>query len=85
MGLCLISVVNITNGLIQSKTSDDMRGRVMSIYSLIFIGSQTLGGLLIGLVADRVSEPVAVFISSGVLAILAVVVYFYNPSLRKIT
>jgi MFS family permease len=85
MGLCLISVVNITNGLIQSKTSDDMRGRVMSIYSLIFIGSQTLGGLLIGQVADRVSEPVAVFISSGVLAILAVVVYFYNPSLRKIT
>lgn len=84
MGLCLISVVNVTNGIIQSKTSDLMRGRVMSIYTLIFMGGQTLGGLLLGLLADRFNEPVTAYICAGVLGLLAVGVYFLKPTLREV-
>lgn len=84
MGMSIISVVNITNGLIQSNTSDSMRGRVMGIYSLIFLGSQTLGGLLMGLLADRINAPTAAYISAALLGILAIVVFVFRPSLRKV-
>jgi MFS family permease len=84
MGWSLISVVNITNGLIQSNTSDLMRGRVMSYYSLIFMGGQTVGGLLNGLVASKFNEPVAVFISAVILGLFAMIVFALKPSFRKI-
>lgn len=84
MGLSLIMVVNITNSLIQANTSDALRGRVMSIYSLILAGGQTLGSLLIGLVADRINEPVAVYISAGILGLLAICIYLFKPSMRQI-
>jgi len=84
MGWSLISVVNITNGLIQSNTSDLMRGRVMSYYSLIFMGGQTVGGLLNGLVASKFNEPAAVFISAVILGLFAMVVFALKPSFRKI-
>lgn len=84
MGLSLIMVVNITNGLIQANTSDEMRGRVMSIYSLIMAGGQTLGSLLMGLIADRINEPVAVYIGAGILGLLAIFIYLFKPSMRKI-
>ena len=84
MGLGLISVVNITNGLIQDNISDMLRGRVMSVYSLIFVGSQTMGSLVIGEIADRVNAPAAVYISAGVMALLAIYIYFFKPFMRKV-
>ena len=37
----------------QSAVSDDMRGRVMSLYVMIFRGAPALGSLVIGLISDR--------------------------------
>jgi MFS family permease len=84
MGLSLIMVVNIANGLIQANTSDEMRGRVMSIYALILAGGQTLGSLFMGLIADRINEPVAAFIGAGILGVLAIAIYLFKPFMRKI-
>lgn len=49
-----------TNTLIQMMVPDAFRGRVMSIYAMMFLGMAPLGGLLAGLLAHRLGAPVTV-------------------------
>ena len=84
VGWSIISVVNVSNALIQSHVSDEMRGRVMSFYTLIFIGGQTIGGLLTGVLAEKINEPFAVYLSAGMLALTAILTYVLKPFLRNV-
>jgi MFS family permease len=45
---------------------DQLRGRVMSIYSMLFLGMSPLGSLLAGWLADRIGAPVTVAIGGFV-------------------
>jgi MFS family permease len=58
-GFGLILYVSSTNILIQMTTEDAFRGRVMSIYTLMFIGTTPFGSLFAGAVAQRFGAPVA--------------------------
>jgi MFS family permease len=58
-GFGLILYVASTNTLLQITTEDRFRGRVMSFYTLMFIGTAPLGSLLAGSVAQRFGAPVA--------------------------
>jgi len=46
-----------TNTLIQSMVPDDLRGRTMSIYSMMFMGMMPVGSLLAGALASRIGAP----------------------------
>ena len=48
----MVSITTTVNTLLQTLVRDEMRGRVMSMYGLAFIGLPPVGGLLIGLMAD---------------------------------
>lgn len=48
------------NTLIQTLSAEHMRGRVLSIYNLSFIGAMPLGNLLGGWLAQRFGAPTAV-------------------------
>ncbi|NMB75963.1 MAG: MFS transporter [Myxococcales bacterium] len=69
IGAAVIAVFNLANAIIQLESADELRGRVMSIYSLVFFGSMPLGSLWAGAVADGFSEPAAVM--AGAAATLA--------------
>jgi len=43
-----------TNTVLQTIVEDDMRGRVMSFYTMAFLGTAPLGSLLAGFLADHV-------------------------------
>jgi len=58
-GFGLILYVASTNTLIQMTTEDRFRGRVMSLYTFMFIGTTPLGALLAGGIAERFGAPVA--------------------------
>jgi predicted MFS family arabinose efflux permease len=58
-GFGLILYVSSTNILIQMTTEDAFRGRVMSIYTLMFIGTTPFGSLFAGAVAQRFGAPMA--------------------------
>ncbi|MEO5617497.1 MAG: MFS transporter [Candidatus Eisenbacteria bacterium] len=58
-GFGLILYVASTNTLIQMTTEDRYRGRVMSLYTFMFIGITPLGALLAGGIAERFGAPVA--------------------------
>ena len=58
-GFGLILYVSSTNTLIQLTVEDRFRGRVMSLYTLFFVGTSPFGALAAGAVAQRWGAPVA--------------------------
>jgi MFS family permease len=66
VGFCMMLQMSSSNTLIQAMVPDQLRGRVMSVYSMMFMGMAPFGALLGGALADRISAPVAV--SMGAIA-----------------
>lgn len=66
-GFGLILYVASTNTLIQLTIEDRYRGRIMSLYTLMFIGTAPLGALLAGTIAQRAGAPVATSVSGVIL------------------
>lgn len=58
------------NSTLQRFTRPDMRGRVMALYTTIFLGSTAIGGPITGWSAERFGAPVA-FAASGAVAVAA--------------
>lgn len=66
-GFGLILYVATTNTLLQITVEDRYRGRVMSLYTLMFIGVSPLGALTAGWVAQRWNAPIATSLCGVVL------------------
>ena len=72
-----------SNTMLQTIVDDDKRGRVMSLYTMAFLGVSPIGGLLDGYLAVHIGC-IAIACGSGVLAIaLAVNAGFRMPKLRQ--
>jgi MFS family permease len=56
------------NSTLQQFTRADMRGRVMALYTTIFLGSTAVGGPITGWVAETWGAP-ATFVASGAVAV----------------
>jgi len=63
-GFGMIVHFNSTNTLIQSIADEDKRGRVVSLYSLTFMGITPLGSLLAGTIAEYIGVPFTIFFFS---------------------
>lgn len=83
IGGALILTVNLINSLIQTQVSDELRGRVMSIYSLIFFGTMSVGSLIIGEIAGILNEQISLALGSFVLIISAFMFWYFVPTIRK--
>jgi len=71
-----------SNTLIQSMVPDRLRGRIMSIYSMMFMGMVPLGALFAGAIADRIGAPWTVAIG-GLAAICGAILFGRNlPKIR---
>ena len=66
-GFGLILYVATTNILIQISTEDRFRGRIMSLYTLMFVGTAPIGALASGSIAQRFGAPIATSVSALVL------------------
>ena len=82
MGFTFMMIVNLSNAMVQTRIADEMRGRVMGIYTFFFFGAIPLGSLLSGWVADIIGEPRTVMICAGILLLFAVWVVWRQPALR---
>jgi predicted MFS family arabinose efflux permease len=81
-GLTMMMQFTSTNTLIQAMVPDQLRGRVMSIYSMMFLGVSPLGSLLAGTLADHIGAPVTVAIG-GLISCLSGLVFARKwPALR---
>ena len=68
VGFCMMLQMSSSNTLIQAMVPDHLRGRVMSVYSMMFMGMAPFGAFLGGAFADRLGAPVTV--SMGAVACL---------------
>jgi MFS family permease len=81
-GFCAMIQMASSNTLIQSMVPDRLRGRVMSVYAMTFMGMAPMGALLAGSLAHHLGASMTVAIG-GVAAVIGAVVFGLNlPALR---
>jgi MFS family permease len=80
-----ISMAATANTTIQLAVPDILRGRVMSLYTTVFVGSTPIGGLFSGVIASGFGGAPAALVVGGSLAALAAVGgYLRLPDRRHI-
>ena len=85
MGLFMILFTAGANTLVQTLVPDGLRGRVMGVYTLVFLGSTPIGSLLAGLVAGRLHSVPLVLAGGSALSLLAIaVVWWRRPTARAL-
>ena len=82
-GFCMMFQMSSSNTLIQAMVPDHLRGRVMSVYSMMFMGMAPFGALLGGALADHIGAPLTVAI--GAVACVGGAAWFGNnlPKIRQ--
>jgi MFS family permease len=83
IGFTLVTMLNNSNAMVMTSVPDALRGRVMGMYSLMFMGGGPLGALLAGLFADRTNEPLTFYICAIGALIFAIVIWVSRPEVRK--
>lgn len=71
-GVCLMALFAAITSLVQLATTEEMRGRVMSIFMLAFRGGMPLGNLTAGFLASQYSPSATLVVLGVVLAACAV-------------
>jgi MFS family permease len=82
-GFGMVQGMSSSNTIIQTVVSEDMRGRVMSYYTLAFLGMVPFGSLLAGAMAHAIGAPLTVMINGAI--VLAGAAWFTSqrPALRR--
>ena len=76
-------IISLSNTLIQLKVNNELRGRVMGIFTLTFFGLMPIGSLVNGAIADRIGAPLTVQINSIILLTSATLLFFLFPAFRS--
>ena len=75
-------LIAASNTALQTLAEDSMRGRVMSLFSMMIVGMAPFGSLLAGWAADHFGAPLVVAIGGGFCALAGVVLARQLPRLR---
>lgn len=84
VGLTIIPQLSLCNMLIQSAIPDEIRGRVMSVYTLMIFGATPLGALLAGALADQIGTPWTIAISAGAVIFITFLTRLAVPKLKML-
>jgi MFS family permease len=82
VGFAMLLQMSSSNTLIQSMVPDELRGRVMSAYSMMFMGMAPLGALFAGGLAETVGAPATIAIGGAVCIAGALVFRSRLPGIR---
>lgn len=84
VGLCMIAFSATTNSIIQVQTPQHLRGRVMSIFTLIFAGFTPIGSFFTGTAAHAWGAPATLGLSAliSLVLITGIVIYYWRRLAR---
>jgi MFS family permease len=85
VGFFMMVQMASSNTLVQSVVQDRLRGRVMSVYSMMFMGMAPFGALSAGTVAHHLGAPWTVALGGVACMVGAVLFRWYLPSIRRET
>jgi predicted MFS family arabinose efflux permease len=77
-GATLLAVFTTVSSLVQMITSDQMRGRVMSVYNVAFRGGTPFGSLVVGALVKEFTAPRVVACNGVLLAMLGLYFLLVN-------
>lgn len=82
-GFGAMAMIASSNTIVQTVVDDEMRGRVMSLFAMSFLGMTPLGSLAVGALAEAVGTT-ATLLAGGVASLAAAAVFATRlPALRQ--
>jgi MFS family permease len=84
LGFALVASVATTNTLLQKLVTDQMRGRVMSMFILSFVGTMPIGNILAGAASNQFGPPLTLAFGGLVVTLVATGVSIFNKRLRSL-
>jgi MFS family permease len=76
-GFFFVMFTSSVNSAMQLNSSNEYRGRVMSLYSLVFAGTTPLGNLYAGVIADRYNARISFAACGGIIFLLMIPIYIF--------
>jgi len=84
LGIGFMLQFTLINTLLQTRVANEMRGRVMSLYTLTFFGFTPFGNLALGAVSEWIGMSVAITVAAVLTLASAVVIFWRIPDLRRL-
>jgi MFS family permease len=84
VGIAQILFLNLANSSVQTLSPEALRGRVMSVYTLILFGFMPIGSLLAGSFAQYFGSPLTVVLGALVSLVVATLTWVFVPDLRAL-
>ena len=84
VGASMMAVFATVNSLVQLITTNEMRGRVMSVYNFAFRGGMPMGNLLSGWLVPIFTAPVVLGVNGFALVLLALYFLFVQRRLAAL-
>jgi MFS family permease len=81
-GFAMMVQMAASNTLIQSMVPDRLRGRVMAVYSMMFMGMAPFGALLAGALAEPIGAPRTVALGGAICIVAGLGFAARLPALR---
>ena len=82
VGFGWMVLIAASNTALQTLADNEMRGRVMSLFSMMLVGMAPFGSLLAGWLADRIGAPLVVATGGAFCAVAGVIFARELPKLR---
>ncbi len=85
LGFLMVSHMTANNTLVQVQVPDALRGRVMALHAMVFMGAVPLGGLLGGFLAHGLGVPLALALGGAGCSAAALLFAWTRPPAAKPT
>jgi MFS family permease len=82
-GFGIMAHMAASNTILQTIADDDKRGRVMSFYTMAFIGTAPIGSLLAGILASVIGASNTLIVGGSVSFLASIVFAMKLPAIRK--
>ena len=77
VGFAALTMLTSANATVQTTTPPSMRGRVMSLYMMVFMGATPLGSPLVGWIGEHFGPRIAVGVGAGASAAVVIAVLIH--------
>jgi predicted MFS family arabinose efflux permease len=84
-GFSIVFSVAVVNTLLQKLVTDEMRGRVMSMFILSFIGTLPFGNLMAGAASHRFGAPHTLAVGGVIVSLFVAIVGWKSERLRELS
>ena len=84
LGMSVLSFTGSSNVLLQTLSPDEMRGRAISVFSMIMLGLVPAGSLALGSLATVIGLSHAMVIGGAVSLVVTGAVFMHNAALREV-